>query len=135
MADKDDIKELHQKIDNVRKELSASMAESSRTVTALAIQVGVLVESFKNIQKHDPPCVYFQKHTDEHKVISIILAAVSDHIDENKQMKKELRREGIGILGKAVVYIAAAALMLGVGAFTERHYIDQKNNVPMVQVK
>lgn len=67
-VDKDDIKDLHEKIDDVRKELSGALTESNRTVSSLAVAVEGLTVAMRESPKPEPrPCQFFIEHRTWHE--------------------------------------------------------------------
>lgn len=125
-----DIDRIHQRIDDTQKTLSDSTARLNVVLTDMAVRMTELATTVKNWpQPKARPCEFFQAHEAEHKKMETAMVLIGEHIAEAKEVKADIRREGIGLAGKVIFYIVGGLMLLGIGAFINHEVSKPKIGV------
>ena len=132
MVMQSDIDRIHTRIDDTQKQ-SMKFNDMMTSMLIQITEIGTIVKGWPKPESR--PCIHFQNHMDDHKEIAVWLAEMNDHVSEAKQIKSDIRREGIGMVAKVFIFVVGGLLLLGLGALAERHYSEPKQGVTASQVK
>lgn len=123
--------------------LSKNVDEQGKAIAAMAISIAEMAVQLKNIPHPKArPCEFFtahiereKLHDEQHEDIAVVMVQVKDHLKAAEKLDDDIRREGIGVFGKIFIYVVGGLILLGIGAFIERHDSEQKQGILLKQNK